>query len=59
MVVVLLAVLLSATYSAKAQSEGGLLLGAEVEKSLNKNLSGYKFYPVYVQDMSTVYFNNK
>ena len=27
--------------------------------ALNKNLSGYKFYPIYVQDMSTVYFNNK
>lgn len=38
-VLLLLAVLLSATYSAKAQSEGGFLLGAEVEKSLNKNLS--------------------
>ncbi|MBR4607966.1 MAG: ABC transporter substrate-binding protein [Lachnospiraceae bacterium] len=27
--------------------------------ALNKNLSGYKFYPIYVQDMSTVYYNNK
>ncbi|MBR4731935.1 MAG: ABC transporter substrate-binding protein [Lachnospiraceae bacterium] len=25
--------------------------------ALNKNLAGYKFYPIYVQDMSTVYFN--
>ena len=24
--------------------------------ALNKNLAGYKFYPVYVQDMSTVYW---
>lgn len=27
--------------------------------ALNKNLVGYKFYPVYVQDMSTVYFSAK
>lgn len=26
--------------------------------ALNKNLMGYKFYPVYVQDMSTVYWTN-
>jgi len=25
--------------------------------AMNKQLTGYKFYPVYVQDMSTVYFN--
>ena len=24
--------------------------------ALNKDLAGYKFYPIYVQDMSTVYF---
>ena len=24
--------------------------------AFNKNLAGYKFYPIYVQDMSTVYF---
>ena len=24
--------------------------------ALNKQLKGYKFYPIYVQDMSTVYF---
>ncbi len=24
--------------------------------AINKELSGYKFYPIYVQDMSTVYF---
>ena len=24
--------------------------------AMNKNLGGYKFYPIYVQDMSTVYF---
>ena len=27
--------------------------------ALSKDLGGYKFYPIYVQDMSTVYFNNK
>ena len=27
--------------------------------AIDKNLTGYKFYPVYVQDMSTVYFNGK
>lgn len=27
--------------------------------ALNKDLAGYKFYPIYVQDMSTVYFTNK
>ncbi len=27
--------------------------------ALSKNLAGYKFYPIYVQDMSTVYFINK
>ncbi len=27
--------------------------------AFNKNLAGYKFYPIYVQDMSTVYFVNK
>ena len=26
--------------------------------ALNKDLKGYKFYPVYVQDMSTVYWTN-
>ena len=24
--------------------------------ALSKDLAGYKFYPIYVQDMSTVYF---
>ena len=24
--------------------------------AVNKNLAGYTFYPVYVQDMSTVYY---
>lgn len=37
--VLLLSALLVCGLSAKAQSEGGLLLGAEVEKSLGKNLS--------------------
>ena len=26
--------------------------------AINKKLSGYKFYPVYVQDMSSIYFTN-
>ena len=25
------------------------------QTAISKNLAGYKFYPVYVQDMSTVY----
>ena len=24
--------------------------------AMNQKLQGYKFYPIYVQDMSTVYF---
>ena len=27
--------------------------------AMSKDLGGYKFYPIYVQDMSTVYFINK
>ena len=27
--------------------------------AMNKNLAGYKFYPIYVQDMSTVYWVNQ
>lgn len=27
--------------------------------AISKNLTGYKFYPIYVQDMSTVYFTDQ
>ena len=29
---------------------------ASNQTAISKKLAGYKFYPVYVQDMSTVYF---
>ncbi len=51
-----------ATYYAQAQEilckeAGSAFLQAPANQTaISKKLSGYKFYPVYVQDMSTVYF---
>ncbi len=53
---------LKAGYYAQAQKilcdlAGSAFIQAPANQTaVSKNLAGYKFYPVYVQDMSTVYF---
>ena len=53
---------LKADYYAQAQKilcdlAGSAFIQAPANQTaISKKLAGYKFYPVYVQDMSTVYF---
>ena len=43
-----------------AEKEGSVFIqAAALLVAKNKDLAGYKFYPVYVQDMSTVYYIKK